>query len=197
MATQAKSILPDSGTRDCFSTGAVRDADTEKGRMDLVPLDILATMYKSENNLSSDLYDSINTEVDVFSFVSNAIESYIWSGDESDLTMSFIIFSMFEFGGICDATLEVSKHFKDGALKYSDHNWRKGIPLNRYVDSAMRHLVKWYRGDQDEPHDRAVLWNLICCHWTMCNFPYENTEIMNLPWCKQFQENTSSNLPNQ
>lgn len=30
--------------------------------------------------------------------------------------------------------------YEAGALKYGEHNWKKGIPLSRYLDSAERHL---------------------------------------------------------
>ena len=32
---------------------------------------------------------------------------------------------------------------------------------------AIRHYLKWERGDKDERHDRAVLWNLACLVWTI------------------------------
>ena len=37
---------------------------------------------------------------------------------------------------------------------------------NPYVE-AVRHYLKWLRGDTDEPHDRGVVWNLLCCIWTV------------------------------
>jgi hypothetical protein len=61
--------------------------------------------------------------------------------------------------------LEVAKHFEEGAKKYGDNNWRKGIPVYCYIDSALRHYLKWLRGDDDEPHDRAFVWNILCCVW--------------------------------
>ena len=67
--------------------------------------------------------------------------------------------------------LEVSKHFEDGAAKYGEKNWTRGLPLHCYIDSAIRHYLKWCRGDTDEPHDRAFCWNLLCCAWTMVNKP--------------------------
>ena len=70
--------------------------------------------------------------------------------------------------------LEVSKHFEDGCKKYGENNWKKGIPVSRYIDSAARHYLKWCRGDQDEPHDRAVCWNLMCAVWTCINMPELN-----------------------
>lgn len=67
------------------------------------------------------------------------------------------------------AILEVSKHFEDGAAKYGDNNWKKGIPINRYIDSAIRHYIKVLRGDTDERHDRAFMWNILCLIWTVEN----------------------------
>jgi hypothetical protein len=61
--------------------------------------------------------------------------------------------------------LEVAKHFEEGAKKYGESNWQKGIPVHCYIDSAVRHYLKWLRGDKDEPHDRAFVWNLMCCIW--------------------------------
>jgi hypothetical protein len=57
---------------------------------------------------------------------------------------------------------EIAKHFEDGAVKYGDNNWKKGQPLSWYSDSAMRHLMKAMRGQTDEPHFRAAVWNIMC-----------------------------------
>ena len=67
--------------------------------------------------------------------------------------------------------LEVSKHYEDGATKYSERNWEKGIPVHCYIDSAVRHLLKYFRGDKDEPHDRAFVWNILGAIWTVRNRP--------------------------
>jgi hypothetical protein len=70
--------------------------------------------------------------------------------------------------------LEVSKHFEEGAEKYGEYNWQKGIPTHCYIDSAVRHYLKWLRGDEDEPHDRAFCWNILCCTWTCIHKPELN-----------------------
>ena len=67
------------------------------------------------------------------------------------------------------AILDLAKHFEAGARKYGDNNWRKGIPINVFIDSAIRHFCKFMRGDTDEPHDIAFMWNVICCIWTINN----------------------------
>lgn len=92
-------VILDSGTRQNFETGAVRDIQAGKGRFDLLPG---------------------------------------W------------------------ALKRIAQHFEEGAKKYGDSNWKKGIPLRRYLDSAMRHLVAFSEGEQDEPHEVAAVWNILC-----------------------------------
>lgn len=61
-----------------------------------------------------------------------------------------------------DALRAVSKRFEDGASKYGRDNWKKGIPLSRYVDSLYRHLWQLMEDDQAEDHGGAVIWNAMC-----------------------------------
>lgn len=56
----------------------------------------------------------------------------------------------------------LSKHFENGAVKYGEHNWRKGQPLSRYLSSTLRHITKWTMGLRDEDHLAAALWNIAC-----------------------------------
>jgi hypothetical protein len=91
--------LKDSGARTEFATGAVRDAQGGKGRMDLLPV---------------------------------------------------------------RALIGVAKVFEAGAVKYDPDNWRKGIPLRRYMDSGLRHAMKYLRGDRDEDHLHQAIWNFMC-----------------------------------
>ena len=58
-----------------------------------------------------------------------------------------------------------------------ERNWEKGIPCHCYVDSGVRHLLKCRRGDTDERHDRAFLWNMFGLLWTLENRP----ELNDLP----------------
>lgn len=48
-----------------------------------------------------------------------------------------------------------------GARKYADRNWEKGIPFNRLIQSAIRHLIRWMKGDREEDHLAAVCWNVM------------------------------------
>lgn len=52
--------------------------------------------------------------------------------------------------------------YEKGAKKYSDRNWEKGIPICRYLDSAMRHIQQYMEGLRDEDHLSQAAWNLFC-----------------------------------
>lgn len=96
--------IKDSGKRQEFGTGAVRDTSENKGRFDLLPMATLAA----------------------------------WA-----------------------------VHYERGSSKYGARNWEKGIPVSRFLDSAMRHLVKAMGGLHDENHLISALWNIACAYETL------------------------------
>lgn len=56
--------------------------------------------------------------------------------------------------------LEVAAVFTSGAIKYDDHNWRKGFRSTRPVASALRHIMYWLLGedqDSDLPYSHLSL----------------------------------------
>ena len=152
-------IILDSGDRTEFESGAVRDLRVGKGRCDLLPMDTVSTY----------LDDDILME----------IHNFMSSGDVNYLYRALWNFSDYwgedtEGGRHSTMLLEVAKHFEEGAKKYGDNNWQKGIPVRCYIDSAVRHYLKLRRGDEDEPHDRAFAWNILCGIWTCAHKPELN-----------------------
>lgn len=91
--------LKDSGERQSFATGAVRDTQDGKGRYDLLP---------------------------------------------------------------CHAIHRVAQVFQKGAQKYEDRNWEQGMPLSRFLDSALRHTFTALAGQEDEDHLAQAAWNILC-----------------------------------
>ena len=148
-------MIKDSGSRTEFETGAVRDIQEGKGRCDLLPLDVIAKYLDSDRVLMH--IECFRTSGDI-SQLYGALDSFCRGACWDDWTM----------------VLEVSKHFEEGAQKYGEWNWQKGIPVKRYIDSAIRHYLKWCKGDVDEPHDRAFVWNIVCCIWTCGHKPELN-----------------------
>ena len=139
-------MILDSGNRREFDTGAVRDIQEGKGRCDLLPLRVVNTLYPGE-------------------FIPGLLAAFVEDQDTAHLYEALRCFAVTAFGGMETMLLEVSVHFEEGAKKYGENNWQKGLPVNCYVDSAARHWLKWRRSDQDERHDRALAWNLMCCIW--------------------------------
>ena len=152
-------MIKDSGTRTSFESGAVRDIQKGKGRCDLMPLDVVAAMTEDV------------TFLDIYYFLDTG---------RTDVMIKLISNSAVKlFGSIENALLEVSIHYEEGAEKYGEHNWEKGIPAHSFVDSAIRHYIKLRRGDKDERHDRAFIWNLLGLLWTI----EHHSELNDLPYC--------------
>ena len=57
------------------------------------------------------------------------------------------------------ALTRLAKHYENGAKKYDDHNWRKGMPYSRYIDSLLRHVIAFLERDESEDHPAAIAWN--------------------------------------
>lgn len=151
-------MIQDSGNRTSFESGAVRDIQTGKGRCDLMPLDVVGALTGDATFLHIyDFLDTGCTEI-IFTLISNFAETW--------------------FGGTSNALLEVSIHYEEEAEKYGEHNWEKGIPAHSFVDSAVRHYIKLCRGDKDERHDRAFIWNLLGLLWTI----EHHSELNDLPY---------------
>lgn len=142
-------MIKDSGNRTEFESGAVRDCAEGKGRCDLVPIGAFYELTRSADEILFNLG--------------------VFQEDKHIYTLEFIFKKFVEtyFKSKYDAFLELAIHFEECAKKYSDNNWKKGIPVERYLDCAVRHYCKFKRGDTDERHDRAFLWNILCCYWTM------------------------------
>lgn len=155
--------IKDSGERRNFESGAVRDITEGKGRCDLLPL---RTIGFIEN-------DSVLKDID----------KYVRTGNKFCIVKVIKTFSEKYFGDLHTAMLEVSKHYEEGCNKYGERNWEKGIPLHCYIDSGTRHYLKHLRGDTDEPHDRAFLWNMLGAIWTHDNHP----EMVDLPFASRPQ----------
>lgn len=147
--------LKDSGTRREFASGAVRDICEGKGRCDLLPLDVVG-VFASEPTLER-----------LYLFQETGDVKYLYK--ILDVAAQGLLYS-----SRAELALEVAKHFEDGAKKYGDNNWRKGIDVHCYIDSAVRHYLKHLRGDTDEPHDRAFCWNIMACIWTCVHKPELN-----------------------
>lgn len=152
--------IKDSGSRTEFISGAVRDCKDDNGRCDLLPLDVVG-FYLDD-------------------CIFNYIDRYVRYGDRTAIKMALDVFAKRLDATRYDIIIDVSHHYKDGLKKYPLRNWELGIPCSSYIDSAVRHYLKYLDELDDEPHDRAFVWNLLCCLWTEEHLP----EMNDLPFSK-------------
>ena len=50
--------------------------------------------------------------------------------------------------------------YQRGAEKYGQRNWEKGMPIGRFLDSALRHIYQYIEGRRDEDHLAQAMWNV-------------------------------------
>jgi hypothetical protein len=51
--------------------------------------------------------------------------------------------------------------YAEGAVKYDDNNWRKGIPNSNLLNHCLAHVFAYLGGDSSEDHLAHATWNLI------------------------------------
>jgi len=159
--------LVDGGDRTTFNGGAIREIVEGKGRCDLLPLKQIVELFGADSTYPT-----------YIPCILRLLDSYIRSGKKEHLHKVINIFINEIYKDPFTAMLELSKHYEDGANKYSDRNWENGLPLHSLLSSGIRHFFKFLRGDTDEPHDRAFMWNVIGAIWTQENHP----ECIDLPF---------------
>ena len=163
-ARRARGTIKDSGNRTEFETGAVRDIQQGKGRFDLMPLDVMENLLWAYERGTSAASGMIS---EVIEYINN----FKRNGTSGSLMQAVCCYARATRKDIFALMLDVAKHFENGALKYCEHNWEKGIPISRYIDSALRHLMKDLAGETDEDHAAAFIWNCMCASWTMEHLP--------------------------
>lgn len=143
-------MIKDSGSRREFSSGAVRDMGGEdKGRCDLLPLDAACELYHDDLFFANMHQWQHTREVKFLAYAFTYLATRYSIYNDSSVV-------------VADYLLEVARHMRRGAEKYGPRNWEKGIPVESYEDSAVRHYLKYLRRDSDEPHLVAAGWNVLC-----------------------------------
>jgi hypothetical protein len=79
---------------------------------------------------------------------------------------------------------EVARACAEGAQKYSDFNWEKGMPVHDLLNHAIAHVYQFLSGDRSEPHLGHAAWNLLAACHSHELWPHLNDGTLRGPGCK-------------
>jgi hypothetical protein len=87
---------------------------------------------------------------------------------------------------------EVARACAEGAQKYGDWNWEKGMPVNDLLNHAIAHIYQFLAGDRSEPHLGHAAWNMLAAihsHelWQGLNDGKLRSEGCRAPHCTKVQ----------
>lgn len=140
-------VTKDSGERQTFSTGMVRDSAVKELRPDLLPVAMLRRLAEGEIfDAFLDWFEDDNTQ-----------------GDSAAWLLECIIEEEKRRGG-APMIIRWAELMGRGAIKYGDRNWEKARTpeeLERFKASAFRHFVQWlYDVNKEEDHAAGVFFNV-------------------------------------
>ena len=182
--------LQDSGNReDLAGTGANRDIDPTHGRCDLLPAHILYN-YIVRSDMVNEIHRAgIRTYTvlalgKLFRYLDTLDTNILYDVLDCLVHQNFITHNpdyidteenwkgMLKLHGFAQMCMDLSVHYKNGADKYAERNWEKGLPIHSFIDSAIRHLCKDILGWDDEPHLIACVWNVVGALYTLETYPW-------------------------
>jgi hypothetical protein len=79
---------------------------------------------------------------------------------------------------------EVARTCAEGAAKYSDYNWERGMPVHDLLNHAIAHIYQFLSGDRSEPHLPHAAWNLLAAIHSSEVWPDLNDGTLREPGCK-------------
>lgn len=88
----------------------------------------------------------------------------------------------------------VAETCHEGALKYSDFNWERGMAAHDILNHAIRHIYKFLSGDRSEPHLPHAAWGLLAAIHSLECWPELNEGTLRGPGCTPPVNNPLNNL---
>lgn len=72
----------------------------------------------------------------------------------------------------------------EGAERYGDYNWEKGMPANDLINHALRHIYLFLSGNRDEDHLGHAAWNVIGAIHSLEVWPQLNEGTLRTGYCE-------------
>lgn len=185
-----QSSLKDTGNRsDLSGTGGLRDINPENGRCDLLPAHILANYVIQSDMMNEMIKADVRTNVGkalgkLLTYLDTVNPVHLYEAFDYLIQYNYLVnadvcgdedknwHGVYKLRGLAQMIMDLSVHYKNGALKYAERNWEKGLPIHSFIDSAIRHLCKEILGWTDEPHLIACAWNVVGALYTLETYPW-------------------------
>jgi hypothetical protein len=78
----------------------------------------------------------------------------------------------------------VARACAEGAEKYGDYNWERGMPARDMLNHALRHIYLFLGGDRSEDHLGHAAWNLMGAIHSMEAWPELNDGTLRAGNCE-------------
>ena len=79
---------------------------------------------------------------------------------------------------------EVARACAEGASKYGDWNWEKGMPVHDLLNHVLAHIYQFLGGDRSEPHLGHAAWGLLAAIHSHELWPELNAGTLRSEGCK-------------
>jgi hypothetical protein len=158
--------MHDSGAREMFSTGAMRDVAAAKPMVGLLSpcwlADLVQVAVEFEGQPHLDGTSPLSKAWVYVSLWRDGQRTKGWLALAAWNMMFFVDGRPVSLGLPLPMSLaRLVAWLELGAKKYTPRNWEQGIPLARTTESLLRHLLAVAEGDDDEDHAAAVLANMM------------------------------------
>lgn len=71
----------------------------------------------------------------------------------------------------------LAEAYAEGATKYGDHNYERGMPIGDLLNHAIRHLFLYLRGDRSEDHLAHGCWGVVTAMHSEELWPHLNQNL--------------------
>jgi len=77
----------------------------------------------------------------------------------------------------------IAETYHEGAEKYTDFNWERGMPVHDLLNHAIRHQYLYLSGDRSEDHLAHAAWGLLAAMHSETLWPAMNAGSLRGPGC--------------
>lgn len=138
-----------------YKTGAQRESEEKKLRVDLVPYDLI--------NLCKNRAEADNIDMEHLSTTLPYQWVLDWQTNKNDRnTLARLLCLFVTYHLAVPRSLEALAYvMTEGLQKYPKDNWKKGIPIDRCINSLTRHYLSFCTDETNLEHLGGMLFNAI------------------------------------